>query len=346
MAAIQRILVINVSRIGDTLLATPAIRAIATAYPGCAIDVLGHPSRASILQHLPFVQRVGEISKKSAPFRGWFSGKIYDLAFVYGFDEPLVAYALRITNHVIAFRQADDGLNTRLHRIVEPPAFQNEHAVLQLLRLPGALDIAPAGLRLAYTVSQKETSWAQQTLAKDLPVANSPLIGLQVASFPTKAYRDWPIQHFMTLCERIRQRWHDAHFLIFGGNEERERTVALKSRLGAAATLYAGRLSLRETVALMSRTDLYVGVDTGPTHLMSGLDIPLVALYHCFSPSRLIGPLEHPCAYLVDHPLADHGCSIEAPMSDITVERVWQTIEQALTDRPIAARAQHLEECK
>jgi heptosyltransferase-3 len=334
----ERFLVINVSRIGDTLLATPAIRALAAARPGCIIDCLGHPNRADVLRHLPFVRQVGEITKKSAPFRGWLGGKTYDTALVYGFDEALVAYALRVAKRVVAFRQADDKLNARLFRVVEVPAFQSEHAVQQLLRLPEALGIAPAGLRLAYATTPQETAWARQTLEKDLPrnttPGATPLIGLQIASFPTKGYRDWPLTHFIALCDRIKSHWPNTHFLIFGGTEEHERTAALKMHLGPAATLYAGRLSLRETVSLMSLTDLYIGVDTGPTHLMSTLDIPLVGLYHGFSPSRLIGPLAHPCAYLIDHPLAAPGCTTEAPMSDITVDSVWQAVAQALTEHP------------
>lgn len=330
----SRFLVINVSRIGDTLFTTPAIRAIAAAYPGCAIDVLGHPNRAEVFRHLPFVRHVGAITKKSAPFRGWFSTKPYDTAFVYGFDEPLVRYALRVARQVVAFRQNDTAVNAKLHRVVEPPPFQSEHAVPQLLHLPAAVGIAPCGLRLAYAISHDEADWARRTLHRDLPKKCSPLIGLQIASFPTKAYRDWPLDHFMALCDRIRQHWPNAHFLIFGGRDEHERTSALKSHLGSAASLYAGRLTLRQTVALMGEIDLYVGIDTGPTHLMSTLDIPLVGIYHGFSPSWLIGPLEHPCAYLVDHPLAGRGATTESPMSDITVDRVWQAVERALTEHP------------
>ena len=328
--AVLHVLVINVSRIGDTLFTTPAIRAIAAAHPGCAIDVLGHPKRAEVFCHLPFIRKVGVITKKRAAFRGWLGGKRYDMAFVYGFDTPLVAYALRVARKVVAFRQADERLNARLCHAVAPPAFQSEHAVQQLLRLPAAIGIPPKGLRLAYTVSPDETNWAQRTLAHDLPPTHSPLIGLQIASFPTKAYRDWPVEHFMALCDRIRQRWPEAHFLIFGGKDERSRTAALKAHLDTAATLYAGSLTLRQTAALMSLTDLYIGVDTGPTHLMSTFDSPLVGLYQGFSPSWLIGPLEHPCAHLVDHPLAGRGATIESPMSEISVDQVWQTVERAL----------------
>lgn len=328
----RRILVINVSRIGDTLLATPAIRALAAAWPDAVVDVLGHPNRVEVLEHLPFVGRVGAISKKSAPWRGWLArfAKSYDLAVVYGYDEALVAYALRVAKQVAAFRQNSERLNARLAVIVEPPAFQSDHAVRLALALPRALGVVSAGLRLSYAVTDAERDWAAATLAADAPAGAAPLVGVQVASFPTKAYRDWPIESFVALCERIRLHWPQAHFLIFGGTAEHERTAALKRQLGAAATLYAGRLSLRQTGALMSRLDLYVGVDTGPTHLMSAFDIPLVGLYHGFSRSELIAPLEHPCFYAVDHPRAGPDCPTEASMADIAVDRVWDAVRKAL----------------
>jgi heptosyltransferase-3 len=336
----RHVLVINVSRIGDTLLATPAIRALAAAWPEASVDVLGHPNRIEVLEHLPFVRRVGAISKKSAPFRGWLDrfAKLYDLALVYGHDEALVDYALRVAQRVAAFRQASERINARLAVRVEPSAFQSDHAVPLLLRLPAALGVPPTGMRLSYAVTDAEQAWAAATLARDLPTEATPIVGLQVASFPTKAYRDWPIESFMELCKRIRGNWPQAHFLIFGGGEEQQRTAALKAQLGPAATVYAGRLSLRQTGALMSQLDLYIGVDTGPTHLMSAFDIPLVGLYHGFSRSELIAPLEHPCFFPVDHPLAGPGCSTEVSMADITVDRVWQAVRQALTEHPAKTR--------
>jgi heptosyltransferase-3 len=105
--------------------------------------------------------------------------------------------------------------------------------------------------------------------------------------------------------------------------------------LGRCATLYAGRLRLRETAALMSITDLYLGVDTGPTHVMSAFDVPLVGLYHCFSPGRLIGPLDHPCFYAVDHP-RPYPCATETTMAEIPVETVYVAMQRALAEHPPA----------
>ncbi|MDP1735620.1 MAG: glycosyltransferase family 9 protein [Sulfuritalea sp.] len=332
------ILYINVSRIGDTLLVTPAVRALAARWPQARIHLLAHPKREEVVRHLPFVHRTGPVSKQRARFMGWLPGKPYDLAFVCNFDAPLIEYALRVSRRVVAFRQPDEALNAELYRAVEHPALQTAHAVDIQLLLPAAVGAAPAGKALSYRVTADEQQWAGRFLAEHGIANRHPLLGLQVASFPTKAYRDWPPAHFSELCRRIRAAWPESHFLIFGGDLEKQRTEALAAELGNAATLCAGKLSLRETAALMSRTDLYVGVDTGPTHLMGALQRPMVALYHGYSPSRLLAPLDHPCLHAIDHPLADR-CTPEAEMADISVDRVWAAVQQALQERATETRA-------
>jgi heptosyltransferase-3 len=318
-------LVINVCRIGDTLLATPAIRALAAAYPGAEITVLGHPKRVEVLEHLPFIKYAGGISKGVARFKGRLSGGVWDLALVYGFDRPLVAYAQRVARRVVAFRQDDDALNRALYRAVERPAFQSAHSVHLALKLTDALGIAHAGYRLAYQVTQAESEWAEARLAG----LRGLRIGLQLASFPTKAYRDWPLESFIALAREIRSRRPDCEFLVFGGAEDSSRALDLAQALGSGCTVFAGALSLRQSAAIMSRTQLYIGVDTGPTHLMSCFDIPLVALYHCYSPSRLIGALEHPRYFPVDHP-RPYPCGTETPMAEIGVGTVLGAVERAL----------------
>lgn len=333
-------LFINVSRIGDTMFSVPAMRAIAKAYPDSAITALAHPRRADVLRGLPFLAEVGTISKRTAWSRAHLGGARYDVALVYGFDKPLVRYALRAARQVIAFRQNDPALDQRLHRCVSVPPFQSEHAVLHCLRLPAALGVAPAGLRLCYRVLPAEVAEARARLAADVPPTATPLIGLQVASFPTKGYRDWPVAQFLELAQRIVRDWPQAHFIIYGGTEERERVQWLKQALKQRATLYAGRLTLRQTAAVMSLTDLYVGVDTGPTHLMSTFDIPLVGLYHCLSSSRHTGPLEHPCFYPVEHSRARDDCDERVAMAEITVDAVYTAVQRALRERvpPAAIR--------
>jgi heptosyltransferase-3 len=337
--SIPSFLVVNVARIGDTILATPAMQAIASAHPGCGITALAHPKRVEVLLGLPFMTHVGGITKNTAPWRGRFGGCRYDYAVVYGFDEALVAYALRVAKRVVAFRQKDEMLNRQLFRCVDEPPAGSEHAVSLRLRLTSALGIPGAGRRLAYRVTPDEATAARARLAADVFPRASPLIGMNVATFPTKLFRRWPVEQFGELSERIIADWPRAHVLIFGGREEAEDTRRLKEQLADRATLYAGRLSLRESAALMSLTDLYVGLDTGPTHLMSAFDIPMVVLYHCRIPSRNIMPLDHPCLYVLDHPRRGGECTESTPMSEITVDAVLAQVRRALADHPPRPRA-------
>jgi heptosyltransferase III len=144
-----RVLVVNVTRIGDTLLTTPVLRALAKAWPHAALTFLGHPKRVEVVENLPFVAETGAITKHRAPWRGRLFGRRWDLALVYGHDLPLVEYALRVARRAVAFRQKEAAINERLYRAVEPATSQRVHAVNQLLLLPEALGIEPDGRRLS-----------------------------------------------------------------------------------------------------------------------------------------------------------------------------------------------------
>lgn len=329
----RSILVINVSRIGDTLFMTPAIRALSRAWPAARITLLGHPKRMEVLQHLPEAARVGPITKHRARWKGWLPFRRYDLAVVYGFDRPLVAYALRVARQVVAFRQGDSRLDQRLYRCIERPGFQSMHLAESPLLLTRALAVPDAGLRLSYVVTADEQDQARQFVRTRLPRPSSPLIGFQIASFPTKGYRDWPAERFIELAQRIFQRWPQAHLLCLGGPLERERTAAVAVQFPGRATNVAGSLTLRQSAALMNELDLYVGVDTGPTNIMGALNRPMVALYHCYLPSRFLRPMERTQCYVIDHPRTE-GCSPETPMGELSVDPVWAKVQEALAAFP------------
>jgi len=328
---VSRILVINVTRIGDTMLCTPAIRAIAMAYPDAELTVLAHPQRKEVLENIPFISKLGSITKYNSVFRGWFSRGRFDLAFVYGVDESLITYALRVSKRVIAFKQGVAKLDELMFKSCDRPTFQSCHNVEYALMLPDALHIPRSGLYLSYTVREAENQWAIQELS-DLKVqGNFPIIGLQIASFPTKGYRDWPIDNFISLCALIKQDFPAAHFMIFGGSLERERTQLLHAAFNKCSSHYAGRISLRKTAALMNVVDLYVGVDTGPTHIMGALHRPMIAMYHGYSPGRLLAPLEHPCLYMIEHPRTGQGSSPDDyDMAEISVDYIYKNVILAL----------------
>ena len=329
----KRVLIINVTRIGDTLLATPAIRAIAKFFPNARLTVLGHPKRVEVLENIPYIHRVGGIDKRGALLRGWrdaLFGAEYDFAFVWRNDEALVRYALRKARHVIAHRQKDDRINAKLFAAVERIADNQIHAVSWTLSLPQAVGIPADGYGLDYCVTDVEANAARQRLHADFPDVAGPFIGMQVASFATKSYRDWPIDNFIAVAKRIVIENNNARLLLYGAASDRERIAKLTTALGGKAKSYAGESSLRETVAMMSCTNLYIGVDTGPTHLFGALKKPMVVMYHPSLPSALYKPLAAPALYVIDHPGVGPNASSDMSMADISVESVWQAVRAAL----------------
>ncbi|MBF0423227.1 MAG: glycosyltransferase family 9 protein [Magnetococcales bacterium] len=336
LSTLQRLLVIYNARIGDVMLSTPAIRALKKEWPQARLDFIGSVNNYMIMRHLPQVHRTRGTKKKWMAFQGWWPSWRYDLALVYGFDKdgPFVSYATRMADRVVAFRQADSRLNDKLYRAVEKVPPGSCHAVDQHLGLIHDLGLAIDGRHLSYCISEEEQRWARTYLNTHGIDGHSPLIGLQVASFPTKAFRDWPIENFLALSNALVSHHPGAYFLILGGPLEMERTSWLAHRLGTRATSVAGQLRLRQSAALMGCLDLYIGVDTGPTHIMGALGRPMVAMYHSSGPSWILAPLEHPCCFAIDHPHAGRA-GTEASMGDITVETVLLSSLQALT-RPTA----------
>ncbi|HEX8964502.1 MAG TPA: glycosyltransferase family 9 protein [Rhodocyclaceae bacterium] len=325
-----RILAIAVARIGDTLLVTPALAALKALAPAGRLTCLAHPKRLEILQHLPFIDRLGPITKQRAPWLGRLSGKRYDLAVVWGKDAPLIRYALRAAHQVIAFRQEDASINESLAACVEWPATEG-HAVDHRLSLLAPLAPPAAGRRLRYAASAAETSWARgwlrQACGRDgvLPVC------MQTASFPTKAYRDWPEASFRELGERLLARDPRIVLVLLGDRGDRERAARIAAALGPRALCAAGDFTLRQSAAMLSLAGLYVGVDTGITHVAGALGLPMVALYHCAHPGRYLAPLEHPAPLeVIEQPLPPGGCSTAAGMDAISVDRVWDAAQRVL----------------
>lgn len=320
-----RILLINVARIGDTLLITPTLRALKARWPDSTLDVWAHPKRMSVLEHNPDIDRL-------MPFSLWrrlqtrLTGKRFDVALVYGHDPKCLQAALGVAHQVVAFADKTRQERIQLHLVSKPE--QLMHAVHERLLLPQAIGATTDNFRLAYHVTPEEKQWALQWLAQQIPgYPQKTVVVLQLKSFPTKAHRDWPVESFSALIEALQSRLRHPAFLIVGDQNSAEAALLLQQQFGSLISIAAGRVSLRESAALMSVCQLYIGVDTGPTHLAGALGIPMVALYHAAYPGRYLQPLQHPRLSVIEHPHTDTSLHPKQErMGAVTVSSVMDTI--------------------
>jgi len=332
IAANANIIAFAVARIGDTLLVTPALRALRTACPEGRLTVCAHPRRMAVLEHLPFIDLLKPASRTRHALGRLRPGARFDWGFAWGEDRAIVRYALHVAERVIAFESGDPALDRRLHCVVERPRHP-EHAVLERLRLPRAVGVDTTDLALAYRVTPGEAASACARVRSLFAAAPLPLVALQPKSFPTKSYRDWPQASFEALAQRILARHPRCGIVILGDAEAKPIGNAFATRFPGRVKSLAGALDLRESAAVLAAADLYVGVDTGPTHLAGALGVPMVALYHCRHRGRLLAPLQHPALEVIEHPAADTACSEESAMGCIDIETVWQAVERRLSQR-------------
>ena len=327
----NKILLIHVSgRIGDSLLATPAILSIQKRFNNFNVDLLAHRNQLEMFQNIPGINLLGSISEKRAWYKGWLQKNKYEYVIVFNFGNPLrniVKFALRVGRNVIASSTGNFNIDSNLHTNI--PRSHNQHHVLAYLNYIAPLKIKKSELRLKFYLTEHEIFFAKELLKKTIKNEKKFLIGYKFSSLATRSYRDWPIENFIALTKEILRLKPNAFFIIFGGIEEREKIDFFVNCIPKNTYLDLSGLPIRKVAAVMSLLRLYVGVDTGPSHLMGCFNRPMALLFHGRSPAKYYAPLNHPYCEIINHPIGEK-CSEKDSMKDILVGSVLRKIKKYL----------------
>lgn len=141
---------------------------------------------------------------------------------------------------------------------------------LAMLRAMGAT--APSGeLRLALSDDDRRVATGVLSGVD----AGMPLVAFGIGAAHAK--RRWPISNFVEVGRRL-QRDCGAHLVIIGGPQDAEAQHELLRALGPAASGLAGRLTLRESAAVLERCRLFVGCDSAPMHLAAASGVACVEI--------------------------------------------------------------------
>ena len=100
--------------------------------------------------------------------------------------------------------------------------------------------------------------------------AINPWMDITVAVDAALAVKQWDLGRWAEVAQRLHREFH-ATILLTGGEGDRPIAEALARLLPFRAVDLTGRLSLRETVALLSQLDLFLSPDTGTMHAACGL---------------------------------------------------------------------------
>lgn len=288
-----RILILKPCCLGDLLMATPTLRALSLAYPDATLSLaVGPAARAAVVgnPHLAALVDTGGVGSGPASRRAYIDvvrrlrAGGYDLAL--SLDRSPVLGALPWLAGIPRRVGLDSGGRGFAHQVrvpASPTAPRHEAEVyLDTLR---ALDIEPREPRLEFFPCREDEA-AVEALGL---LADAPLVIVHPAGGVnpgmTLLSKRWPAARFAGLADRLVAE-HGARILLVGGPGDRDVSAAVAEAMRPAPVDLTGRLSFGALGALARRAALYVGNDTGATHLAVAVGAPTLMIMGPTDPRR------------------------------------------------------------
>jgi len=118
---------------------------------------------------------------------------------------------------------------------------------------------------------------------------DQPFAVLAASASSHRLWKCWPLQRFAALAAIL---WEQAGLypVFVGSGEETESVEVLTSEMSVPAANLTGQTDTGQLLGVLARASLFIGQDSGPTHLSAVLGRPTVAIFGPTDP-RITGPL-------------------------------------------------------
>lgn len=153
-------------------------------------------------------------------------------------------------------------------------------------------------------------------------------------------HRRWMPERFADLIRRILSSYDDVFVAITGAPDERAAAERLAAACGARCLSFAGHSKLAELPALYAQAALMVTNDSGPAHFAAASGLPTIVLFgpetpHLYKPlgsARAIyaGLACSPCVSAHNH--RKTACTDNVCMQAITVDEVFAAVAETLAE--------------
>lgn len=327
---VKKVLVIQVSSIGDVVYTTPALKGLRERFPHASITMLVAETPAGIISGNPDINEIA-VFPRERYLRDLSSGKrsfyavvseIYgNLKLLTGCCFDLVVN-LSVTplsgfiSHLIGSRNlfgltVDEKGNPLLRGGVwvpytfyikanRPMQDLNRLDLMELhLRMA---DVNPSKRKLEIYIDQKTQSKAESYFEREGVGKNDLLIGLN----PGAGFRSrcWEKERFAALGDRLIKEY-GARIIIFGGPKEEGLAKEIVELMESEGVVnLAAKTSLKELTACLDRCNHLITNDTGPMHIAAAMHTPIIGI--C-GPTR-VGPLGKERHLLLQADLDCIGC--------------------------------------
>jgi heptosyltransferase II len=345
----EKILVVQTSFLGDTVLTLPLLSEIKRRFPGSHLSLLCTPTGRELLLDYPLVDEIIVDDKKGSDrgYRGlWRKAKLlraqrFTLALCphKSFRSGLLLFLANIPYRV-GFAQSKSAFLFHV-RVKKNSQRHDVERTLSILEGPGIrTDDCERALELPITANLEEKVTGQ-LLAAGVDTTKM-LVGIHPGS--VWATKRWSAEGFSRLIGLLKQKYL-CEILLFGGSEDAQVIAEVQNLCGGCAVSLVNRISLRELPAALSLCKLLITNDSGPMHVAVARGVPVVAIFcattpelgfYPYSAKAIVVEKNLPC-----RPCSSHG-SRRCPLGTedcirlIRADEVFQAVERLLetTGRP------------
>jgi len=294
--AARSVVVFKLDHLGDLISAAPAISAIRHIHPDAELTlVVGSwceelaralfPVDIVVAYDSPRFDRAeAGMQAERRALRDVLGGRSFDIAYGLRDDRSSLSFCLwggakrRRDRGSVRIRDRAGRLAARLLGRGDPgPRSESDTNLLIAGVSPEA---STASGRLEPRPSDVEQ--VEQDVRRSRAGATGPLIVLHPGA--AWVHRRWPVERYAELAAAVREEL-DAVVFVTGSAGERE-LADLVVATESPGHVVAGEYGIGEVAALLSLADVFVGADTGITHLASAMGCAVVALFGPGDPRR------------------------------------------------------------
>ncbi|MDB6171491.1 MAG: hypothetical protein JWL59_802 [Chthoniobacteraceae bacterium] len=265
-----RILVIRGGAIGDFILTLPAIKLMRENFPGARIEILGYKHIIALAEGRYYCEATRSI--EYAPMAGFF---------VPGFElsPELIEYFSGFQQIVSYLYDPNGYFEANLRRAGAKnilPAYSapddSQHVTLQLARplQQMALYLEDSGAQIY--PNAEDFKFADAFLAG----ISKPVIAIHPGSGSPR--KNWGLEKWLITARALLDLEPQPELLWVGGEADEERLDAIQNAFGRSAHI-ARHLPLPHLAAVLARCRLFLGHDSGISHLAAAVGTPSVLLF-------------------------------------------------------------------
>jgi heptosyltransferase-3 len=337
------ILLVRLRSLGDIVLTTPAMEALHAFRPDLRIVVAIDPAFAAILEGNPAVAEIFPV-RRFLPAALRLARRRFPLVLnQHGGPTSALLVAATLAPVRVAWQRSQF---TSLANVLVPGPQEffgdrgvhtAEHRLTQLWWI--GLPRGPVPPARVFPQRDALTSVGTILAGRGIGPGRRYAVLQPGAAFAT---RRWPLENFPPLAEWLASEWKLAPIILLGPGERELREKA--ARLFRPPSVVLEGLDLRQLIALLSGASLFIGHDTGPTHVAAAAGCPVVEIFGSSTPVYW-RPWATPSRVVLNEfscrPCrGDHCYSFDEPrcILSVTLEQVQQASRELLAETAAQSR--------